>query len=278
VYSLGALLYELLTGRPPFDSQKLLGSGVDEMRRVIREVEPPRPSTRITTMGADSPANSQHHMTPPARLASILRGDLDWVVMKALEKDRSRRYDSANSLALDVGRFLSGEPVLARPPGVAYRMGKFIRKNKGAVATAAILMVTLVTAVVLTTRAWLREKTALENEVLLRKQSEVAKVSALAESERNAQTAGFLDALFSGIRPEEVQGEDITLVKKVLDSSAGKINARLQNQPVVVANLHRIIGKAYRRLGLSAEERSGEPKRPGQSTQSAVGPKKPQPP
>jgi serine/threonine protein kinase/tetratricopeptide (TPR) repeat protein len=145
VYSLGVLLYELLTGTPPFDRERLQQVGYDEMRRIIREEEPPRPSTRITTLGQAATTVSTQRKSDPRRLSQLFRGELDWVVMKALEKDRNRRYESASALAADVQHYLADEPVQACPPSAGYRLGKFVRRHRGRV-TAAAAMVALVLA------------------------------------------------------------------------------------------------------------------------------------
>src|SRR5206468_6608115 len=132
------LLYELLTGKTPLDQKELLAAGLDEMRRTIREKEPARPSTRVSTMlEAELTTTAKHRQTDAPKLIHLLRGDLDWIVMKALEKDRARRYQTANDLARDVGRYLSDEPVVARPPSKLYRFQKLVHRNKLAVAAAA---------------------------------------------------------------------------------------------------------------------------------------------
>src|SRR5712664_4116879 len=146
IYSLGVLLYELLTSSTPFETEELLKAGLDEIRRVIREQEPLRPSTRLSKMpGADLTTVAQQRQSEPPRLIHTIQGDLDWIAMKALEKDRTRRYETANGLALDVQRFLENEPVSARPPSNLYRLQKLVRRNKatfagiGAVSLALIL-------------------------------------------------------------------------------------------------------------------------------------------
>jgi serine/threonine protein kinase len=150
IYSLGVLLYELLAGSPPFTRQELEAGGLVGMLRLIREQEPPRPSARLST--ADGlPALAASRGTEPKRLAALLRGELDWIVMKALEKDRNRRYETANGLAADVGRYLADEPVVACPPSAAYRLRKFARRNRGPVAAAAALVLVLLAGVVGTT-------------------------------------------------------------------------------------------------------------------------------
>jgi eukaryotic-like serine/threonine-protein kinase len=161
IYSLGVLLYELLTGRPPFDPKSLLQAGLDEIRRIIREVEPPKPSTNVSTLAeADRLTVAKLHGTNPARLPLLLRGDLDWIVMKAMEKNRARRYDTPSALAADVVRHLRDEPVAARPPGRAYRLGKLIRRHRLAVTAAAAVALALVAGTAVSTWQAVRARRA----------------------------------------------------------------------------------------------------------------------
>jgi hypothetical protein len=161
IYSLGVLLYELLTGRPPFDPKTLLQAGLDEIRRIIREVEPPKPSTRLNTLGdADRDTTARQHNTAPAQLSLLLRGDLDWIVMKALAKNRSRRYETASGLAQDILRHLQHEPVAARPPTAAYRLGRLIRRNRLVFAAAAAVALALVAGTVVSVAQAVRARRA----------------------------------------------------------------------------------------------------------------------
>jgi WD40 repeat protein/serine/threonine protein kinase len=143
VYSLGVLLYELLTSTTPFDRKRFATAAFDEIRRIIREEEPPKPSTRLSTLGEKSTLVSANRKTDPAKLWALLKGDLDWIVMKCLEKDRARRYATANSLAMDIQRHMNNEPILARSPSATYKFRKFIRRNRRAVMAAAALVLVL---------------------------------------------------------------------------------------------------------------------------------------
>ncbi len=144
IYSLGALLYELLTGKTPFDGKKLVEAGLDEIRRIIREEEPSRPSTRISTLTAEEQTTvARRRQVELPKLVSQIRRDLDWIVMKCLEKDRGRRYDTASGLAADVQRYLNTEPVAARPPSKLYRFRKLARRNKLAFGAASAVATAL---------------------------------------------------------------------------------------------------------------------------------------
>src|SRR5204862_2593858 len=146
IYSLGVLLYELLAGSPPFSRKELEEAGMLEMLRVIREQEPSKPSTKLSTADA-LPTLAANRGTEPAKLTKLVRGELDWIVMKALEKDRNRRYESANGFAMDVQRYLADEAVPACPPSAGYRLRKVVRRNKGRLGAAAVLALALLAAV-----------------------------------------------------------------------------------------------------------------------------------
>src|SRR5207249_4652937 len=143
IYSLGVLLYELLTGTTPFDKERLRTASYDEIRRIIREEEPARPSTRLSTIGQAATTASANRRSDPRRLSQLFRGELDWIVMKCLEKDRNRRYETANALAADVQHYLHDEPVLACPPSAGYRLRKFARKNRRVVTVVALIIAAL---------------------------------------------------------------------------------------------------------------------------------------
>jgi eukaryotic-like serine/threonine-protein kinase len=175
IYSLGVLLFELLTGRTPFDAKRLMEAGFDEIRRIIREEDPPRPSTKLSTLdAAEQTAVADRRHSEPPKLIHLVRGDLDWIVMKTLEKDRNRRYETANGLAMDIQRHLNSEPVVARPPSNTYRFQKLVRRNKLAFGAGMSIVAVLVVGVVVSSWEVVRATRAEREQSRLRADAENA--------------------------------------------------------------------------------------------------------
>jgi eukaryotic-like serine/threonine-protein kinase len=264
IYALGVLLYELLTGRTPFDAKELLSIGLDEMRRTIREQEPPRPSTRLSTLpGQELSTTAQRRGLEAPKLVSELRGDLDWIIMKALEKDRTRRYETANGLAMDIHRHLSNEPVVACPPSKLYRFQKWIRRNKLVFVAGAAVVAALLFGLGTSTWMFFQERAALRRAVTaeqsqkrLRQEAETARgraqadeKKALTEASKSQQVAQFLQDMLKGVGPSVAGGRDTTILKEILDQTAERLDKELAKQPEIEAELRNTIGCVYFELG-----------------------------
>ena len=235
VYALGAMLYVLLVGALPFDSRALREAGFDELRRRIREDDPPRPSTRVGTLGSESRVSATRRGTDPVSLTSQLKGDLDWIVMKALEKDRTRRYGSPNELAADIRRHIEHQPVLAGPPSTLYRMRKFVRRHRIGVTAASALVVLLAAFAV---------DRALQAERIAEQRDRASQEAATAQT-----VSTFMIELFKVSDPSESRGNEIT-AREILDRGAERIREDLADQPRVQARMMATIGEVYRGLGL----------------------------
>jgi len=233
VYSLGVLLYELLTGALPFDTTALREAGVDEFRRVIREQDPPKPSTRISTNPGDATTAAGRRRLVVAKLVRALRGDLDWITVKALEKDRARRYQTVNAMALDIRRHLNNEPVVAGPPNALYRTRKFVRRHRFGVVTGAAAVVALIGFTTLM---------AVQASRVARERDRANQEAATAR-----QVSDFLVGLFRVSDPNESRGRT-TSARDILDRGARELE-KLRDQPDVHARLQTTIGTVYTNLG-----------------------------
>jgi non-specific serine/threonine protein kinase/serine/threonine-protein kinase len=248
IYSLGVLLYELLTGTTPLQ-KKLAQAAFTEVLRVIREEEPPRPSTRLSTT-EELPSIAANRGAEPGKLTGLVRGELDWIVMKALEKDRNRRYETANGFAMDIQRYLADEPVLAGPPSAWYRLRKFVRRNKGLVLAVSLVVLALVGGIVGTTVGLVRAERAWKAEAGQRRTADEERAIARAVNDFLQDLLGQVDLENQpgGGGPDEPRDPEI-MVRTVLDRAAQTVEDRFADQPRVEAAIRLTIAKAYQALG-----------------------------
>jgi len=241
VYSLGVLLYELLSGTTPLEDTTASDAGILALLDVIRTVDPPRPSTRIT----NATAGKSSGLVGVIRAREV-QGDLDWIVLRCLEKDRDQRYDSVAVLAMEVERHLAGEPVLAGPPTLRYRFSKFARKHSRALSFATVLLIALVGGLLV---ALAQARRAQDAEVQLLQEAERTRI----ELERFTAVAQFLEHILLGIDPAIAQGKDTELLESLLAVAGESLAGGEGRSPAVEATLRRIIGGSYRSLGLLDE-------------------------
>ncbi|MGO9468406.1 MAG: tetratricopeptide repeat protein [Isosphaeraceae bacterium] len=273
IYSLGVVLYELLTGTTPLEHEKLIGAAYDEIIRRIRDEEPPMPSTRVSSLKSTLHGVSAHRRTEPQRLPRIYRGELDWIVMKALEKDRTRRYDTAGGFARDIQRYLAGDAVDASPPSATYRLRKFARKHRaalvGVMAFAALLFLGAVLSSWEAIRATQAERSAValalratqakRHARLERDRAMAAEAQAKAEEEKAHRSAAearsvldfFDNRVLAAARPQGQEGglgKDVT-IRQAIDAAVARIAGAFPDQPAVEASIRAELRLTYHYLG-----------------------------
>ncbi|MEM7009862.1 MAG: protein kinase [Verrucomicrobiota bacterium] len=249
IYSLGILLYELLSGQTPHDAKTLRNAGLDEILRIVREEEPPRPSTRVAKCLDETATEvAERRGLLASKLSQVLNGDLDWIVMKAIEKDRSRRYETANGFAADIGRYLRNEPVVAGPPSATYRLKKFAQRNKGLLLASGAVVTSLVAGVIVSTGQAIAAKKAERNAVVARQNAEELVGFMLGDLQNKLESVGKLELLADvGDSVEsyfDKQGEELG------SAQADRLKARMHAR---LARIKSQQGSALESLALSKE-------------------------
>lgn len=269
IYSLGVILYELLTGVLPFDTRALRSKGVAEIQRIIREEEPQKPSTRLSTLGDATDTVLKQRRTDTKSLKRLLKGDLDWITMRAMEKQRTRRYASASELGADIERHLRNEPVLAGPPSLAYRMNKFVRRNRAAVISGSVIGVVFllgvaalawglivqhslredaVAALSLAERESARARAAEDEARVQRARAEKAAVEAMAEARRATAMTGFvLDVL--GLADPDVSQSPNTTMQELLVHAGNEVGDALRTEPRAEHAIRVVLARTLNTLG-----------------------------
>jgi len=257
VYSLGVILFELLAGVPPHDTTELSGGSVFDFLRKVREVDSPRPSTKVNSAVKLEKIAADRRLEPE-KLASMLRGELDWIALKALEKDRARRYETVNSLARDVERYLAGDVVEARPPSNVYRIQKFVSRNKGMVIAASLLFLTMAAGIIGTSWGMLQARAHAEAARLETVEKEAARQNEAREREFAEAIADFVEKDFlvlttlQGRMENDFNASSIdkdSTLRELLDRAAKKLDARQDLDPRIEGRLQGIIGASYLQLG-----------------------------
>lgn len=255
IYALGVLLYELLTGALPFDSKTMREVGLGEVCRIIREVDPPKPSTRLKSQinfdRTDATMIARLRGVDPNSLSRMLRGELDWIIMKAIEKDRQRRYATASDLASDIQRHLKHEPVSAGPPSTGYRVRKFVQRNRVGVGAFVLVMATLLVGVTGTSLGFIEASRERQLALESAEEAEHAAEKARTASDTANEINSFMTDMVAKANPFK-SGRDVTVLEAIRES-ASDIDAEFTNRPAVQAGLHEAVASSYLGLGLYDE-------------------------